>query len=157
MSSRFSGIAEARKERLAKMGVSDPMEEDRSPKKTSKKTIAKTAGKGSRSSKEKGALKVLSTEKTLPEPNIETSTSKKSKKLEAPAAAPRKLRFTANLSPEIISRARAASYWVPGLTVSMLVERALEKEIKALETEYNEGKAFKEAGPLKLGRPIKEP
>jgi len=112
-----------------------------------KKPAAKTPqkGKGTKATPKRKPLKVVSGNKE----------QIKEQKKSAPAA-PRKLRFTANLSPEIISRARAASYWVPGLTVSMLVERALEKEIKALENEHNEGKAFKEAGPLKLGRPIKD-
>ena len=44
-------------------------------------------------------------------------------------------RLTAYVDPEVLDRARRASYWTPGLTLSALVEDALRVELDRLEAE----------------------
>jgi hypothetical protein len=64
-----------------------------------------------------------------------------------------KLRFSANVSVSTKQKAENAAYWVPGLTISAITEVALEREIRRLEKEFNDGKPFEKAGKLKYGRP----
>ena len=53
-----------------------------------------------------------------------------------------KERFTVNLPPELIERARNAVYWTPGLTLAGLAEDALFKALRRLEK--GNGGPFKE-------------
>lgn len=75
--------------------------------------------------------------------------------LDASAELPtdRKVRFGANIPPSLKNRADNAAYWVPGLTVSKLVEIALDREIRKLEREHNGGEPFRERGQFRFGRP----
>lgn len=64
-----------------------------------------------------------------------------------------KRRITVQISEEIIERIKNATYWTPGLTLSCLVETALEKEVDQMEADR--GNPFeKRKGELKTGRPI---
>lgn len=65
----------------------------------------------------------------------------------------RKVRFGANVPPALKDRADNAAYWVPGMTVSKLVELGLEKEIRRLEKEHNDGQPFADRGQFRFGRP----
>ena len=65
-----------------------------------------------------------------------------------------KERFTVNLPPELIERARNAVYWTPGLTLAGLAEEALIKALRRLEKAN--GGTFKERnGQLPAGRPVR--
>lgn len=64
-----------------------------------------------------------------------------------------KVRFGANVPAGLKERVDNAAYWVPGMTISKLVELALEKEIRRLEKDYNEGKPFADHGQFRFGRP----
>ena len=64
-----------------------------------------------------------------------------------------KKRITVQISEEIIERIKNATYWTPGLTLSYLVETALDREVNQMESER--GNAFeKRRAELKTGRPI---
>ena len=64
-----------------------------------------------------------------------------------------KRRITVQISEEIIERIKNATYWTPGLTLSYLVEKALEKEVNQMEDDR--GNSFeKRKAELKTGRPI---
>jgi len=78
---------------------------------------------------------------------------KRQAKDEGQGKSPRKIRFSANISVSTKERADNAAYWVPGLNLSALTEMALEKELRKLEKEFNNGEPFKPAGSLKYGRP----
>jgi hypothetical protein len=71
----------------------------------------------------------------------------------SPQAANRRVRFSANVAVSIKERAENASYWIPGMTISAITEVALERELRRLEKEHNDGKPFERAGKLKYGRP----
>jgi len=65
----------------------------------------------------------------------------------------KKRRITVQISEEIIERIKNATYWTPGLTLSCLVETALEREVDQMETDR--GSSFeKRKAELKTGRPI---
>lgn len=64
-----------------------------------------------------------------------------------------KVRMGANVPMSLKERVDNAAYWVPGLTVSQIVEDALEKEIKKIEKELNQGKPFEPMKQFKFGRP----
>lgn len=82
-----------------------------------------------------------------------TTKPKRQAKDEGQGKSPRKIRFSANISVSTKERADNAAYWVPGLNLSALTEMALEKELRKLEREFNNGEPFKPAGSLKYGRP----
>jgi len=66
----------------------------------------------------------------------------------------KKRRITVQISEEIIDRIKNATYWTPGLTLSYLVENALEKEVDQMESDR--GSSFeRRRAELKTGRPIK--
>ena len=65
----------------------------------------------------------------------------------------KKRRITVQISEEIIERIKNATYWTPGLTLSCLVETALEREVDQMEADI--GSPFeKRKAELKTGRPI---
>ena len=64
-----------------------------------------------------------------------------------------KERFTVNLPPELIERARNAVYWTPGLTLAGLAEDALLKALRRLE-KANGGPFRARDGKLPAGRPV---
>ena len=65
-----------------------------------------------------------------------------------------KERFTVNLPPELIERARNAVYWTPGLTLAGLAEDALLKALRRLE-KANDGPFKERDGKLTAGRPVR--
>lgn len=71
---------------------------------------------------------------------------------EAPAPGPAKSRFTFNLPDALMEHARSAVFYTPGLNLSVLVEQALEVEIRRLERQRGEGFPRRTA-PIKTGRP----
>lgn len=65
----------------------------------------------------------------------------------------KKERLTVHISPELISRARNAVFWTPGLTLASLAEEAIAVAIDRMEEER--GEPFPErAGKLRTGRPV---
>jgi hypothetical protein len=65
-----------------------------------------------------------------------------------------KSRYTFNLPDALVEHARAAVFYTPGLNLSVLVEQALEAEIRRLER--HRGEAFpRRTSPIKTGRPMK--
>ena len=65
----------------------------------------------------------------------------------------KKRRITVQISEDIIDRIKNATYWTPGLTLSYLVETALEKEVNQMES-YRGSSFEKRKAELKTGRPI---
>ena len=64
-----------------------------------------------------------------------------------------KRRITVQISENIIERIKNATYWTPGLTLSYLVEQALEREVNQME--FDRGSSFKKRRTeLKTGRPL---
>jgi hypothetical protein len=65
-----------------------------------------------------------------------------------------KQRFTVSINAESIEKARQAVYYTPGLTLSALVEKAMQTEIEEMERER--GTPFPEGEEVKLsvGRPL---
>ena len=64
-----------------------------------------------------------------------------------------KKRITVQISEDIIERIKNATYWTPGLTLSYLVEKALDREVNQMESDR--GSSFeKRRAELKTGRPI---
>ncbi len=110
------------------------------------------------------SVEVPAAETHEPPPSVEPEpakpASRKPKETTADAAAepaPQgKVRFSANVSQVIKQKVENAAYWVPGLTLSAITEVALEREIRRLEKEFNDGKPFEKAGKLKYGRPRAE-
>ena len=73
-------------------------------------------------------------------------------KEEAPKATNRKSRFTFNLPDALVEHARAAVFYTPGLNLSVLVEQALETELRRLERAR--GEEFpRRTAPIRTGRP----
>lgn len=70
----------------------------------------------------------------------------------------KKIRTSFLLSDALYTRCRGAvaTLGVPPLllTISQLVENALEKQLLELEQQYNGGKPFSFEGRLKTGRPV---
>lgn len=65
-----------------------------------------------------------------------------------------KVRFTVNISPESVDKARNAVFWTPGLTLAELVERSVSREVERLAEER--GEPFPErARELTRGKPIR--
>ena len=65
-----------------------------------------------------------------------------------------KQRITIHLSKGTIDRAKNAVYWEPGLTLTDLAERALIKELDALEKKRGEAYPQRKNMQLKGGRPL---
>ncbi len=66
----------------------------------------------------------------------------------------RKERMTVLVPAALLSRARDAVFWSPGLTMAALVEQAVEREIERLEKKR--GEPFpKRKSAIRTGRPIK--
>ncbi len=64
----------------------------------------------------------------------------------------RKSRFTFNLPDALVEHARSAVFYTPGLNLSVLIEQALEAELRRLERQR--GEAFpRRTAPIKTGRP----
>jgi hypothetical protein len=65
-----------------------------------------------------------------------------------------KQRFTVSVNADSIEKARQAVYYTPGLTLSALVERAIQAEIEVMERER--GTPFPEGEEVRLsvGRPL---
>lgn len=73
-------------------------------------------------------------------------------KAEAPEIGKRKSRFTFNLPDSLVEHARAAVFYTPGLNLSVLMEQALEAELRRLERQR--GEPFpRRTAPIKTGRP----
>ena len=65
-------------------------------------------------------------------------------------------RFTVQLPVELIERARNTVYWSPGMTLARLVEDGLRRVLD--EEAAKRGEPFPERdGPLKAGRPVRDP
>lgn len=93
---------------------------------------------------------VSKTEVVVPQtPKIQKSSTKK----EEGRGLTQKIRFSANIPLSLKEKVDNAAYWVPGMTVSKVVELALEKEIKRLEKEHNDGQPFEQMGEFRFGRP----
>jgi hypothetical protein len=68
-------------------------------------------------------------------------------------AQPARERFTANLPPDLIEWARRAVVYTPGLTLAALAERALSRELRAMEKDR--GEPFPETiTKPRRGRPV---
>lgn len=65
-----------------------------------------------------------------------------------------KTRITFYISKQMIEKAKDATFWTPGLTLSNLAEQALEQMVEALESERGEPFPVREAD-LARGRPPK--
>jgi hypothetical protein len=70
----------------------------------------------------------------------------------ADGARTRSTRLTVNLPKELVDRLRDTVYWIPQLTLSRLVEEAIDSSLAQLET-ANEGRYPRRAEELKPGRP----
>jgi hypothetical protein len=66
---------------------------------------------------------------------------------------PRSEQISVRLPMEIAKRMREAVYFVPGLTMTGLVESAVAAELDRIEAKH--GGPFGEAGPVKRGRPAR--
>lgn len=74
-----------------------------------------------------------------------------SQKSEEQQIGKRKSRFTFNLPDALVEHARAAVFYTPGLNLSVLIEHALEAELRRLERQR--GEAFpRRTAPIKTGR-----
>lgn len=78
---------------------------------------------------------------------------KKAKKAAAKPERVAKRRYTIHVSTELFDRARNAAYWLPGVTVSGLVEAGVLREVERLE-KANGGPFERRAKELVGGRPI---
>ena len=56
------------------------------------------------------------------------------------------------MDPDLLAKARAVAYWTPGLTLSHLVETALQTYLEEWEREH--GVSGPPDGPLREGRPL---
>ena len=66
----------------------------------------------------------------------------------------RKERVTLSLSADMVERLRTVVYWTPGLTLTGVIESAIQSTLTKLE----KGKRFrKRKGKLPVGRPRKHP
>jgi len=84
----------------------------------------------------------------IPEPRVKPTQDAKNR------TNSEKERLTVHLTAELINRVRNAVYWTPGLTLSTLAEKALERAVNDLEEQR--GEPFPQRrGELKGGRPIK--
>ena len=64
-----------------------------------------------------------------------------------------KKRITVQISEDMIERIKNATYWTPGLTLSHLVEKALDREVSHMENER--GQCFEQRKEeIKRGRPL---
>ncbi len=54
----------------------------------------------------------------------------------------RREHVTLNLPRPLLARLRAAAYWVPGASMSNIIERAADAELTRLEKAHNKGRAF---------------
>ena len=75
-----------------------------------------------------------------------------------PEAPGPKVTVSLHLPLKLIERVRDAAYYVPGLTVSAIADRALSKEVAELSKEYERtyGQSIpKRTEPLRPGRPPK--
>jgi hypothetical protein len=69
-----------------------------------------------------------------------------------PGATAKKERLMVYVRPDLVERLKDAVFWSPGLTMSALVEDAIEKTLEALEADR--GEPFPpRTGTLKIGRP----
>lgn len=91
----------------------------------------------------------------LPNTALEAFVPEKSKAKKAAAKPERvaKRRYTIHVSTELFDRARNAAYWLPGVTVSGLVEAGVLREVERLE-KANGGPFERRAKELVGGRPI---
>ncbi|MBG0777600.1 MAG: hypothetical protein H0S85_14340 [Desulfovibrionaceae bacterium] len=65
-----------------------------------------------------------------------------------------KTRITFYLSEAMVDKAKNAVFWTPGMTLSGLVEQALEERVERMESER--GQAFPErSSELAKGRPAR--
>lgn len=64
----------------------------------------------------------------------------------------RSTRLTVNLPKELVDRLRDTVYWIPQLTLSRLVEEAIDTSLVQLET-ANRGRFPRRAKDLRPGRP----
>jgi hypothetical protein len=71
-----------------------------------------------------------------------------------PEAAGAKQRFTVSINAESIEKARQAVYYTPGMTLSALVEKAIQTEIDTMEKERGEPFPEGEEVRLSVGRPL---
>ena len=65
-----------------------------------------------------------------------------------------KARITVQLDNELVERMKNAVYWTPGLTLAGLAEKAIRREVDALEEE-NGGPFVRRREELKPGRPLR--
>lgn len=70
----------------------------------------------------------------------------------------RKKKHPFNISIDVLEEARDAAWHIPGLSLSGICERGLERELTQLRALYTEGKRFpKREGQLLPGRPLSGP
>lgn len=66
-----------------------------------------------------------------------------------------KRRISIRLTDQLIERMRNAAYYVPGLTISALVDKAIGDAVGRVEKAHNDGKPFQTRGSeLRAGRPL---
>ncbi|THB65170.1 MAG: hypothetical protein D6E12_13215 [Desulfovibrio sp.] len=65
-----------------------------------------------------------------------------------------KTRITFYLTTDTVERAKNATFWTPGMTLSSLAERALEEAVSRLENDRGEAFPQRDA-ELAKGRPAK--
>lgn len=65
-----------------------------------------------------------------------------------------KTRITFYLTMDVVEKAKDATFWTPGMTLSSLAEQALDQAIARLETERGESFPPRQ-GSLAKGRPAK--
>ena len=78
---------------------------------------------------------------------------RKATETEPPPSPSVKERLSVPLPAPLMDRLRDRVYWTPDLTMTALVEDALEKALERLDRER--GKAAPRTAPLKVGRPVK--
>lgn len=73
----------------------------------------------------------------------------------SPAVVPRSTPFSVKIPADLLDRARDAAYWVPGVTLTGMIQEGLRAVIEQLQREHNGGKPFlARRGPVRTGRPL---
>lgn len=95
------------------------------------------------------------TESNAPQPQHEQMMQNTSQPAHQGSDKAAKKRVSFVLPLELVEQARDAAHWVPGVTITALVEQGLYDEIERLKNEYNDGESFsRREVPLKRGRPV---
>jgi hypothetical protein len=85
---------------------------------------------------------------------VKGETDAKDETIDTPRAKePPRKSYGFKLREEIVERMRDAAYWIPGLTMTAIVEKSVEQYLDQLEKDM--GKIAPRSGDVKTGRPPK--